>query len=220
MSERHRKAVAPGAGGRTAHEGRGRSVLALLADFAKKGGTERIRLGDLVRAFARRGHGLLLLLFALPSALPIYLPGIGAVFSVPLALISAQMLLGREHPWLPRRLLDRTIAREDYERLIGRAVPALARVERVLCPRLLGLTDSSGQRLIGLVCLALSLLLSLPVPFTKILLALPIALLGLALIAHDGLLMLGAIGVGIFAAGGTVLFGGKALAAAWSWAVG
>jgi len=210
----------PSSGAAPNTSSRGRSVSALLAEFAKKSGSERIRLGDLVRAFARRGHGLLLLVFALPSALPIYLPGLGAVFSVPLALISAQMLLGREHPWLPKRLLDRTISREDYDRVIGRAAPALARVERVLRPRLLGLTDRLGQRLVGLVCLGLSLLLSLPVPFTNVPLALPIALVGLALIGHDGLLLLGAVVLGLVAGGGTLLFGGKALAAAWSWATG
>jgi hypothetical protein len=202
---------------RGAGNGRRRSVSTLLADFGKRIEGGRIRLGDLVGAFARRGHGLLLLLFALPSLAPIYLPGLGAAFGLPIALISVQMLVGRQQPWLPKRLMDRSLDRADYERLVGRAAPCLARVERLLRPRLVGLTDLAGQRLAGLLCLLLALLLSLPVPFTNIPLALPIALIGLALVAHDGLLMVVGMALAAAAIGGTLVFGGKALGAVWGY---
>jgi hypothetical protein len=200
--------------------GRRRAVSTLLAEFGKKGESERIRLGDVVRALAHRGHGLLLLLFALPNLVPLYLPGLAAIFSLPLAIVSTQMLLGRRQPWLPAAVLDRSLARADYERLVGRSAPWLARLERVLRPRLVGLTDPIGQRLVGLLCLALSLLLALPVPFTNIPLALPIALMGLALIARDGLLVMIGSALGAAAAGATLVFGWKALAAGWAFLAG
>ncbi len=200
--------------------GRRRAVSKLLEDFGKDGQGERIALGDIVRALAHRGHGLLLLLFALPNLVPLYLPGLAAIFSLPLAVVSTQMLLGRRQPWLPDAVLDRSLARADYERLIGRTAPYLARVERVLRPRLVGLTNPLGQRLVGLLCLGLSLLLALPVPFTNIPLALPIALMGLALIARDGLLVMIGSALGAAAAGVTLVFGWKALGAAWSFVAG
>lgn len=200
--------------------GRRRAVSRLLADFDKDGDGERIVLGDIVRSLAHRGHGLLLLLFALPNLVPLYLPGLAALFSLPLAVVSAQMLFGRRHPWLPDAVLNRSLARADYERLIGRTAPWLARVERVLRPRLIALTTPLGQRLIGLVCLALSLLLALPVPFTNVPLALPIVLLGLALIARDGLLVMIGSALGATAAGATLIFGWQALGAAWGFLVG
>lgn len=207
-----KKAGSPRPGG-----GHGRSVSTLLAEFGKKSGGERIGLGELIDAFARRGHGLLLLLFALPGMVPIYIPGLGAVFGLPLALISVQMLLGRQQPWLPKKFKDRSLDRADYERLIGRAIPYFARFERLLRPRLVGFVDLAGQRVAGLFCLALSLLLSLPLPLTNIPLSIPIALMGLALVAHDGILMILGLVLGAAAIAGTLLLGGKAFAAIWGY---
>lgn len=201
-------------------KGRRRAVSKLLADFDKDGDGERIVLGDIVRSLAHRGHGLLLLLFALPNLIPLYLPGLAALFSLPLAVISAQMLFGRRHPWLPNLVLNRSLARADYERLIGRTAPWLGRVERVLRPRLVALTKPLGQRLIGFLCLALSLLLALPVPFTNIALALPIVLMGLALIARDGVLVMIGSALGGTAAGATLVFGWQALGVAWRFLAG
>jgi len=210
----------PDAGKARRPKRRRRAVSKLLADFGKDGQGERIALGDIVRALAHRGHGLLLLLFALPNLVPLYLPGLAAIFSLPLAVVSTQMLLGRRHAWLPNAVLDRSLARADYERLIGRTAPYLGKVERVLRPRLIGLTNPLAQRLVGLLCLGLSLLLALPVPLTNIPLALPIALMGLALIARDGLLVAIGSTLGAAAAGATLLFGWKALGAAWNFVAG
>lgn len=198
----------------------GRTVSELLADFGRSWKGERIALGDIVDALANRGHGLLLLLFALPNCVPIYLPGLSAVFGLPMAVIAAQMILGHERPWLPQALLDRSLARADYETLIGRTTPYLAKIERVLKPRLLVLADPIAQRAVGLLCLCLALLLSLPIPFTNIPLALPVALLGLGLIARDGLLVLIGAVAGVVAATGALVFGWTALGAAWKFLAG
>jgi hypothetical protein len=44
--------------------------------------------------------------------------------------------------------------------VIGKALPSLVRVERILKPRLSFLTVAVAERLIGCVCLILSLLLA------------------------------------------------------------
>jgi hypothetical protein len=70
------------------------------------------------------------------------------------------MILGRSRPWLPQAVLLRSISREDYARVIGKALPSLVRVERILKPRLSFLTVAVAERLIGCVCLIQSLQLA------------------------------------------------------------
>lgn len=192
----------------------------LLTAFGKNTTSARIALGDIVAELADRGYGLLLLLFALPNCIPVYLPGLSAVFGLPMAVIAAQMIVGRDRPWLPKALLDRSITHADYDRLIGRATPYLAKVERVLRPRLLPLVDETAQRIVGFLCLCQALLLPLPIPLTNIPLAIPVVLLGLGLVARDGLLVLIGAAAAIASAAGTVVFGWAALRATWNFVAG
>jgi len=193
--------------------GRLRPVSEVLADFSKTTTSERISLRDIVDALADRGYGLLLLLFALPNCIPIYLPGLSAVFGLPLGVIAAQMIIGRDSPWLPKALLDRSISHADYDRLMGRATPYLAKLERVMKPRLLALASDTAQRGIGLLCLCQAILLPLPIPLTNIPLAIPVVFLGLGLVARDGLLaLIGAVGA-VASTTLTVVFGWAVLKA-------
>ena len=77
---------------------------------------ERISFGDLVDAFDGRAYGPLIVLFAAPNMLPVALPGISAVLGAPLILLTAQLMIGRRHPWLPGFLRRRSLARTGFER--------------------------------------------------------------------------------------------------------
>src|SRR3546814_1973306 len=126
------------------------------------------------------------------------------------------MALGRPRPGLPGFLLRRSIARSDFQRVVKRVLPWLARVERVLRPRLQQFAHGPAERLIGLACVLLALLLSLPVPLTNIPLAIPVALFALGVLERDGLATLIAAVAGTAAAafvlsvGWAVLIGAQA----------
>jgi hypothetical protein len=96
------------------------------------------------------------------------------------------MVVGRPRPWLPRRILDHSVARTGFASTVGRTVPYLRIVERVLQPRFPEMTRGNMERLIGVVCCLLAVLISLPIPFTGIPLAIPVLLLSLGLIERDG----------------------------------
>lgn len=162
------------------------SVSRLLVAFARSGREERIDLGSLVAALERRGHGVLLVLFGLPNLIPNPVPGLSAVFGIPLAILSVQMIRQQPHPWLPRWLARREIERDAYCRIVGRAAPRLVRVEHILRPRLSFMLTPVAISLMASLCLVLSLLLALPIPLTGSLLSAPIVLFGLALIQRDG----------------------------------
>ncbi|MGH6882441.1 exopolysaccharide biosynthesis protein [Hypericibacter sp.] len=166
--------------------GRPESVSRLLVDFGKGWKAETIAIGELMSALEHRGYGMLLILFALPNLIPNPIPGLSAIFGVPLAILSVQIILQRPHPWLPSWLAKRDIKREAYQRIVDRAAPSLTKIERILKPRLPIMLEPPAMSLIAGLCLVLSLLLILPIPLTGMVLAAPVVLFGLALMQRDG----------------------------------
>lgn len=163
-------------------------VSDLLELLARTWPGERISLGDITRLLGDRGYGVLMLVLVLPGALP----GISSIAAIPLALVALQLAIGLPRPWLPRFLANRSLSRADFARMIGQALPYLTRIERLLRPRLTVLTGPVGERVIGLACLALALLLTVPILF-NLPLVVPIALMSLAVLERDGLV--GAVGL-------------------------
>jgi len=146
----------------------------------------RIRLVELVDSFGDRTFGALLLFFALPNLIPLP-PGSSAILGTPLILIAAQLALGRTSLWLPQAVGNRTLATRDLQKLVGYTVPALRRTERLLAPRLDMLLN---DRLIGLACLVLALVLFLPIPLGNIPPAFAICAFALGLLQRDGVAVL------------------------------
>ena len=148
-----------------------------------------IVMADLVAAFGSRAFGAILLVFAVACALPLP-PGSSTILGAPLVLLAPQVALGVQTPWLPRALRHRTISRLHLRHVAARLVPTLERIEKVSRPRLLFLVGPLGERLIGLTCTLLALVLILPIPLGNVLPAAAVSLLSLALITRDGLLAL------------------------------
>src|SRR4029077_20821588 len=112
----------------------GRRLGEILAELAARPEPD-LTLGELIQSMGDRGHGLLIAALALPNVLPIYLPGLSAVFGLPLVFIAFQLVLGRRNLWLPPVLARRSIARATFARMAGAIAPWLARLERALRPR-------------------------------------------------------------------------------------
>lgn len=174
-----------------------RSTSAALRDFIDAWDGERVSLNDLRFALGDRAFGALMVIFAAPNLIPVSIPGLSAVLGVPLMLLSAQLMLGQPHPWFPRFLGRRSFSTGDFRLVMDRTLPILARIERVLGPRLGWLTSWGGERFLGFFCLVLAVVLALPIPFGNLLPGLAIVLLALALIEKDGLAYLAGLGVGI-----------------------
>ena len=198
------------------HAARGRRLGDILAEISQ-GSDPDIRLGELVEAIGDRGHGLLIAAFALPNVLPIYLPGLSAVFGLPLIFVALQLVLGRHRLWLPRALLRRSVSRALIARLAVTLAPWLARLERALKPRWPEVMGPVTERLAGLLAVLLGLLLSLPIPLTNIPLSAPLVLLGLALAEEDGLMLAIALALGAIVAGIVLTLSGALFLAAIAW---
>jgi hypothetical protein len=161
-----------------------------------------LSVGEIVSAFGPRALGALLFIFAAPNLLPLP-PGSSTVLGAPLVVLAPQLALGVRQLWLPRRTGERRISAAMLHKTFGRITPWLERVEHVSRPRLSFLFGGWGDRLLGLTCVGLSLVLILPLPFGNLLPAAAISALSLALILRDGLLAM--LGYGLAVASWSVL---------------
>lgn len=176
-------------------------VSELLSALIRDCPGDRISLGHLLAGLGERGFGLLFLLLVLPSVVPTgAIPFVSTLFGIPLAIVAGQLALGQKRPWLPRRFLDKEFARADLERLLARTEPYMARIERLLRPRLSMLTSPIAERLVGLVCMLLAILLALPILFGNFPPGFAILLMSLGLIAQDGAFILAGLIAAVVAA--------------------
>jgi hypothetical protein len=165
----------------------------LLTDILQEHAGERLTLSELSASLRDRAWGGLLLIFAAINLLPLP-PGATTITGLPLLVIAAQLAAGRSRPWFPRKLDERGLSAEHLGRIAAKIAPWEEKVERVLKPRLCGLTNHQGARVIGLVSFLLSVIIWLPIPFGNHAPALAVTLFALALIYRDGALaILGAV---------------------------
>jgi hypothetical protein len=124
-------------------------------------------------------------------------PPIPLVCGLLLALVAIQIASGRQAPWLPSQLLNRSLARTDVERAVGRAMPAFRRLERFSKPRMTFLDNPLAMRLMGCIILIMAIGLLFAPPFVgQIPLGLAVCLVGLGLVERDGLVVLGGLAIG------------------------
>lgn len=174
-----------------------RPLSALLREIADDSTRERVSVGDLLAALRDRALGPLLFVFAFPNALPLP-PGSSSVLGAPLLFLAAQLALGRP-PWLPRLITARSMTRADFAVLVDRIAPWLARAERLLRPRLSVLAAPPFEYVVGLVCLALAVILVLPIPLGNMLPALAITVLALGILERDGVWVLAGLAIAVLA---------------------
>ena len=171
-----------------------RTSQILLALASQPG--ERLTVRQIMAVLQDRAFALLIVLLGLPNCLPMP-PPIPLVCGLLLALVAIQIVFGREAPWLPRQLMNRSVARSDVERAVARAIPVFRRLERISRPRMTFLDTPFSMRLMGAVILVLALGLLFAPPFVgQIPLGLAVCLVGLGLVERDGLVIVGGLVIG------------------------
>lgn len=171
-----------------------RTSQILLALASQPG--ERLTVREIMAVLQDRAFALLIVLLGLPNCLPMP-PPIPLVCGLLLALVAIQIVFGREVPWLPHHLMNRSVARTDVERAVGRAMPAFRRLERISRPRMTFLDTPVAMRIMGAVVLVLALGLLFAPPFVgQIPLGLAVCLVGLGLVERDGLVVAGGLVIG------------------------
>lgn len=170
--------------------------LTQLLDRVRKaaGEREQVSLEHILAHLGARSFGPLLLLAGVITLAPLIgdIPGVPTLLALVVLLVASQLVIGRDHMWLPRWLLHRAIARDKVERSVAWLRRPARFVDRMLRPRLVLLTSGPGARAIAVACIVIAL--AMPpmelVPFSANGAGVALCAFGLGLIARDGLLAL------------------------------
>jgi len=179
----------------------------LLEAIAARHEGGEVAAGELLLQLGDRSYGLLLLMLAVLSIVP-NVPGFSGIVGLALMAITAQLVVGRRVPWLPRFLQRRRLPVAKLHRAIGVAVRTLRWIERWCRPRFSLLVSTTAERIYGVVVLYLALLIALPIPVVgNIPPAIAITTLAFGLLEKDGIVVLAGLGLSLVAAAVTLTAG-------------
>lgn len=157
-------------------------VLQRLHDEAP---ADHFTLGWLMGSLHKRSFGIIMLLLAVIAIAP----GASIVAGVLLMVPAFQMIAGQPTPVFPRRIAAHPLPTRHLAALVQRAVPVLRYLEKVIYPRW-PTPFEPPKRLVGAVVLILSAsLVFIPIPLSNVIPALVIALISLAYLEEDGLML-------------------------------
>lgn len=147
-------------------------------------------VGQIVESLGENSLTPNLIFVALAVVSPLSgIPLFSSICGITIALISMQMLVGRDHLWLPGFVMSRRI---DSGRL-DRALQALRRpagwLDRITRPRLSWLVRGPVRKLTQALCMICGMTMPFleVVPFTSTLLGAVVSLLAFGMLARDGL---------------------------------
>jgi hypothetical protein len=176
----------------------------MLEDLLDQAPADYFTLGWLMSTLHQRSFGIVMLFLGLLATAPIG----STVPGLMLAAVAVQMIAGRRELVFPHFITARRLPTRYLFRLGERAIPILRYLEKAVYPRW-PTTFVAAKRFVGVVVLLLTAVLLLtPVPLSNVAPAIVVALISLAYIEEDGLLLCSAL----FAA---VVFIGTASAAVW-----
>lgn len=166
-------------------------------------------LGWLMHSLHKRSFGIITLLLALVAIAP----GLSIVAGLLLMIPAFQMIIGKTAPAFPRRIAAHPLPAKYLSAVLQRSVPVLRYLEHVVHPRWHTPIELT-KRTVGVAVFMLSVtLVFIPLPLSNVVPALVIALLSLAYLEEDGVLL----AVALLTA---VITLSAAAAAVWGMAIG
>jgi hypothetical protein len=155
--------------------------------------TDHFTLGWLMHSLHKRSYGIIMLLLALVAMAP----GVSVAAGLLLMIPAFQMLVGKLAPVFPSRIATRLLPTKHLAAVVQRSIPVLRYIEKLVHPRWPTPAEAT-KRLVGAVVVILSAtLVFIPIPLSNVVPALVIALISLAYLEEDGLLLLIALLAGV-----------------------
>ncbi|WP_265587261.1 exopolysaccharide biosynthesis protein [Sphingomicrobium arenosum] len=177
-------------------------ILECLEEIGEKQGC--VKVGDIADAFGSRTYAPFIIVPALLELSPIgAIPGVPTLLAVTIAIFAVQMLLGKDHIWIPNVLEERRISGDKLKKAAEKVEGVADKMDSWFHKRLRKLTRGVFIRLaavvILLLCFAVPPLEFLPFASAGPMLA--IIFISLALLVRDGVLLLLSVTVGLTAVG-------------------
>jgi hypothetical protein len=185
-----------------------RPVSDVLLELVDSLPVDHFTLEWLLGRVDRRSFGIVLLFLSLAALVP----GISMLAGPLLAVPAFEMILGRSVPTFPRRVAIHPLRTASLTSIVRRALPVVMVLEKIVHPRW-HLSADVSRRAVGIAVLVVSVLFLVPLPLIQIVPALLVALMSLAYLEEDGLLLC------LSLVGAAVLFA-IAIAATWETILG
>ena len=171
--------------------------------FFEEAREDKVTLSEILTLAGERVFGFLFVILALPSALPVPAPGYSIPFGIAMFFLAFQLIIGRDLPWLPAKIMNGSMSLKNVQGFIKRGTPWLQRIEALTKPRLSQVcTSIPGRVVIGIAIALMSISMMIPIPGTNTLPAIGIFVTGFGLVEDDGAISL--LGLIICALGATV----------------
>lgn len=171
-------------------------LIGALEAIAAEAPAEGRTLADFMDALGERAFGVILFALALPVSIP-FLYGVPQIVALPMMVLSAQMAMGRDEPWLPGRFKTRLISKTSLVRMATGGRKWFGWLEALARPRLLFLSGPSAERVVGVVFMGFCASILVPLPATNTTPGIALAIAALGLLTRDGLLILLGLLLGI-----------------------
>ena len=160
-------------------------VSVVLQQLHDEAPTDQFTLGWLISCLHKRAFGIIILLLAIVAMAP----GISIIAGLLIMVPAFQMTIGQRTPVFPRRIAAHAFPTRRLAALVQRAVPPLEYIERLVHPRWHTPFELT-KRLVGGIVMILSVTVVFsPIPLSNVVPALVIALIALAYLEEDGLLL-------------------------------
>jgi hypothetical protein len=173
-----------------------KSCSQVLFDLMQMAPRDGMTVRALIHALGERGLLMACMLFALPSMLPIPIPGMSVPQGLVITMIGLGIVLNRA-PLLPERLLEYRLPHKSLFQILEKGARLFHRIEKLSYPRLLPLTHGWVHAFNGVLLVGGAVILSLPlpIPFSNVLPAYGILFTAFGTLQRDGWLVLAGYGM-------------------------
>jgi len=165
-------------------------IAEIIADFDRDG---TMTIEELLTKMGHHGLALAILVLAISSVVAGIIPGFSTLMAVPIIFMCVQIIMGKHVVWLPKKFRSKSLSPRVIHGSLNRSIGPLKKMEKYLKPRLIFLTDGLFKRLLAFTMLLLAVVLAMPIPGGNFLPSISIAIISLAILERDGLLVIAAM---------------------------
>jgi len=170
------------------HSDDNRNLSALFDGVLSRHEGQTVRIATLLDALHERGFGVLLILFSLPLCIPVPKPPpVDTILGIPLFYLCLQMIMGRDTPFLPKSVTQRTISADLLLTAFRRGRKWLEKFERLFHPRLTHIHEKKMARVCGCIGMVSTCSVLVPFPFSNTVPSLCMVVMATGLAMRDNL---------------------------------
>jgi hypothetical protein len=152
-------------------------------------GQNLVSIEDVMNSVGRRSFGPVVIFAGLLLMTPLSgLPGMPTLMGLLVFLTLGQLIVGREHIWLPVWLVGRKVPRSKLVRGFELLRPAARTMDRLTRPRATILVKGHGLDVMAVTCVIIAIVMPATevVPFSSSILGTALTLFGVAMMSKDG----------------------------------